>query len=354
MPLTDRSVRNAKAGVHADQGGLYLRVHPTGRKVFVVRDRRQGKDRWNTLGEYPAMGLAEARRRALEIKSSGPCSPLTVQDAFDKFYKHLSNHYRRPEQVKRRFVVNVLPALGKKQIQKVSRSEVSSLLQAIVDRGAPVEANRTLADVKHLWAYALEKGWIETNPLTPLTRKAVGGKEASRDRTLSWDELEAFLVLLKQEWRNPGRTMAPATILSLYLCLLTGQRASEVLSFRLAPGGALDGDGKTSPYKVPLTPHVRAAVKLLSRYPRPKDHRVLSHALRRRAQTFTPHDLRRTFSTRLSDLGVMPHVIEKMLNHKMVGVMAVYNQAEYWPERRAAQLLWGRKLAELRRKKRPD
>ncbi len=49
---------------------------------------------------------------------------------------------------------------------------------------------------------------------------------------------------------------------------------------------------------------------------------------------YTPHDLRRTMATRLSDLGVMPHVIEKMLNHQMEGVMAVYNRAEYLEERK--------------------
>ena len=82
----------------------------------------------------------------------------------------------------------------------------------------------------------------------------------------------------------------------------------------------------------------------------PRDHRVLSHALRRLEQQFTPHDLRRTFASRLSDLGVMPHVIEKMLNHKMEGVMAVYNRAEYWSERVEAQKVWDRKLRELRKK----
>jgi integrase len=66
--------------------------------------------------------------------------------------------------------------------------------------------------------------------------------------------------------------------------------------------------------------------------------------------TFTPHDLRRTFATRLSDLGVAPHVIEKLLNHKMPGVMAVYNRADYWPERVAAMEMWCKKVGELRRR----
>ncbi|MDZ7754455.1 MAG: tyrosine-type recombinase/integrase [Gammaproteobacteria bacterium] len=48
---------------------------------------------------------------------------------------------------------------------------------------------------------------------------------------------------------------------------------------------------------------------------------------------FTPHDARRTFSTRLNDAGVEPYVVEKCLNHRMNGVMAVYNRAAYREQR---------------------
>jgi integrase len=62
---------------------------------------------------------------------------------------------------------------------------------------------------------------------------------------------------------------------------------------------------------------------------------------------WTPHDLRRTFSTRLGDLGVAPHVIERMLNHTAEGVAAIYNRAELLEERIAATRLWAAKLAEI-------
>jgi hypothetical protein len=62
---------------------------------------------------------------------------------------------------------------------------------------------------------------------------------------------------------------------------------------------------------------------------------------------FTPHDLRRTFSSRMADLGVAPHVVEKCLDHLMTGTMAVYNRASYFPERKAAMRLWGKKLQTL-------
>ena len=55
---------------------------------------------------------------------------------------------------------------------------------------------------------------------------------------------------------------------------------------------------------------------------------------------FRPHDLRRTCATRLNTLGVLPHVTEKILNHTMHGVMAVYNRADYAAERIEAMQRW--------------
>jgi integrase len=79
------------------------------------------------------------------------------------------------------------------------------------------------------------------------------------------------------------------------------------------------------------------------------DHRALSQAARDLGCDWTPHDLRRTCATRMADLGVAPHIIEKILNHKMDGMMAVYNHSEYLTERRAASLVWGRAVARVRK-----
>jgi len=59
---------------------------------------------------------------------------------------------------------------------------------------------------------------------------------------------------------------------------------------------------------------------------------------------FTPHDLRRTFATRLNELKVGPHIVEKILNHRLSGVMAVYNQTDYFEERAIAMQLWADRL----------
>jgi len=55
------------------------------------------------------------------------------------------------------------------------------------------------------------------------------------------------------------------------------------------------------------------------------------------------HDLRRTVATRMADIGVLPHVIEAVLNHisgHKAGVAGVYNRSQYGPEKRQALDLW--------------
>lgn len=62
--------------------------------------------------------------------------------------------------------------------------------------------------------------------------------------------------------------------------------------------------------------------------------------LKRLGVGWTPHDLRRTFATRMAKAGVAPHVVEKMLNHSMQGVMKIYNRHDYAQERIEAAKLW--------------
>jgi integrase len=55
---------------------------------------------------------------------------------------------------------------------------------------------------------------------------------------------------------------------------------------------------------------------------------------------FTLHDLRRSTASGLGDIGVQPHIIEEILNHKPPGIRGVYNKSPYAREVRAALTLW--------------
>ncbi len=62
------------------------------------------------------------------------------------------------------------------------------------------------------------------------------------------------------------------------------------------------------------------------------------------------HDIRRTVATRLADLGVLPHVVEAILNHASghkAGVAGVYNRSAYAAEKQSALDLWARHVMGL-------
>lgn len=354
--LTDKQLRAAKANgktqyLH-DGGGLYLRVTPAGYKTFILRVRRLSKYSWLALGPYPDMSLAEAREKAVEVNTQGAPAQMTVAQAAEQYMQYVKKHYKRPDLIEDRLTRDVIATIGAKKLHSVTKRDISEVLQAIVDRGSPVQANRTLADIKHLFAYCTEKGWVSSDPTQGITRKYVGGREKPKKRNLSWDEIKEFIHVLYT------RRFDEQTKIALGLLLVTGQRPSEVIGIhaaeirgvwwtipkeRIKTGRLEDAED----HKVYLSPQAR---QLIKRWTKPDyDHRTLDRAVSRIGMGFTPHDLRRTMASRLGDLGVMPHVTEKMLNHKMEGVMAVYNHAEYLPERRSAWRLWGIHLARIRR-----
>jgi integrase len=80
--------------------------------------------------------------------------------------------------------------------------------------------------------------------------------------------------------------------------------------------------------------------------------RVLSRAVRENAKHFgidhfTPHDLRRTAASFMTKIGIPRLHVEKVLNHSTGDVAEVYDRHDYLPEKRAALVKWGERLAEI-------
>lgn len=357
--ITDRHIKylrpTDKVQYLCDEGGLYLKVSAAGTKTWTWRSQEARNRRWIKIGRYPAMSLLEARQKTQELNSIGVKALRTVQSAYLEYLPQLRRHYASHGEIERRFWVDVLPFIGEKRIDEVTRQDLSDILHHIVQRGSPVAANRTFADVNHFMNYCVARGWISSNPLLGVTRRHIGGKEIPKDRNLSFDELELFIPALLED------RFALETRLALGLLLTTGQRSGEILGlhkrevdrtwWHIPP----ERTKNRKEQKVYLSPQARALLRIAFKHfgarPFSSDTRALAKALSRLEwpEPFTPHDIRRTVATRMADLGVLPHVIEKVLNHRAPGVVAVYNRAEYLPERKAAWRLWGRHLAALRR-----
>ncbi len=363
--LTDRALKTyptpPRVVYLVDANGLYVRVYPTGSKVFVYRRQwRTGaktSSRWIRLGEYPQMSLLQARRAALDMAGQALPERMTVAQAWDEFDRRVAARYASRSHIQQRIKADLLPRYGSIQVSQLTRAHITQLLTGVVDRGAPVQANRLLGDIKLLLGYSVQRGWCQVNVAEGIRRKIIGGAETSRKRALTLDEVGAW-------WQRVAShpTLHVRTKLVLGLLATTGQRMGEVLELRASE---IQGRWWTVPVehnKSDRANHVylnaqarwllRRAFDLFGDAPFGFGNGVAAKALRRMGADWTPHDLRRTMATVLAEHDVAPHVIEAMLNHALPGVAGVYNRARYEQQVREAWQMWGRVLARARKKRR--
>src|SRR5262245_41346436 len=255
--LTDRHLRALRPGPtpietwDAQQPGLIVRVLPSGTRQFAVRYRIRGKRRRLKLGEYPAVSLATARKRARKAQSAidngedpardrqaAKAAPTDTVKALaaDYLKKHARKFKRSADEDERILDVDVLPKWGERSVRELTRRDVRALIDRVVDRGAPVLANRVLALVRKMLNFAVDPDWIEANPAARITNPT---PEISRERVLSDDEIRRFWRVLEhfpttEERPAPGRRAAkgkkddplcpvsPALAALLKVRLLTG------------------------------------------------------------------------------------------------------------------------------------
>jgi integrase len=233
-------------------------------------------------------------------------------------------------------------------LASISRATVAAQLRVIARDHGLVSADRARAALSAFFTWAMGEGLSETNPVIG-TNKAAGEIKA-RDRVLTDKELATVWNGLPEN--GYGRIVR--------LLILTGCRRDEIGSLRwpeineesrlIALPGERTKNGR--PHDVPLS---KAALEILNSIPRrvnrdfvfgegkggfsgwSKAKASLDAQLGLKAWRL--HDLRRTASTRMADLGVQPHIIEAVLNHvsgHKAGVAGVYNRSTYANEKRTA------------------
>ncbi|RKR45967.1 site-specific integrase [Paraburkholderia sp. BL17N1] len=385
--LNNRLIERAKPSPRdkyiADGDGLFLRVMPNGTKTFCFRYTWGTKRRLLALGPFPILSVAEAREQANEVrrqiflgvdpieqaqitKPAEPDSPTVRTLIANWTERYAKPNYKRLDTQLRMVEKDILPVIGSMLVKDITKKHVSQVINRVVDRGARVKANRVLSLMKTIFDYAAQQGEIDESPVT-MTRKGAGGREKPKNRVLGTDEIKVFWTAINihsgfMSWRTKR---------ILHLILLTAQRPGEVAGMMW---GHVDLEKRIWQLPAELVKSERnhvvhlseQAVEILefaqgrstgSRYVFPSARRkgkptgtqTLSMALLRMFEDgefgamkpFTPHDLRRTAATRMADISVHAHIVEKILNHKMKGVMAVYNYAEYLEERKQALIAWG-------------
>lgn len=379
----------------ADGDGLYLKVAKTGTKTFTFRYTYAGRGRKElTLGAYPVMGLAEARderQRQAKILAEGKDplqlkaearqvkkEALTVEELIESFHTNwLKEHFDKPDEAKAILVKHIGTPLGKTLAPDVTSLQITRAIQAIVKAGHKVMANRTLTLTRKMFeTYALVAQLVPASPVDPkLTRKTAGGSEKPKKRSLSWDKLKTVLKVL----HGNGYRLSWQTRLALLFGVATAKRPFEIVTMEWSHVDLEKGEW-LNPQHLTKEKHGdhlvflnKFALEILreahrvsgrGRFVWPGVHNkpekpthiarhTLSHAVLDLLHAgawdfkFTPHNFRHTFSSRMADLRVPPHVVEKCLDHLMTGTMAIYNDADYFPDRLEAMDLWGTKLEEL-------
>jgi len=361
--------------------GFGVRVTPKGIKSFVYLYRFEGLARRMTIGRYPQLSLSKARlkyasaKAALDDKGIDPgrglvegraasrIAPTVIQLVDEYIEKWAMPRKRSWKEDKRLLAHDVIPVLGRKKAAEVTRRDIRLLLDGIIDRGAPITANRVLAVVRKMFRFAVSRDIVPNNPCEAVEAPA---KEASRDRVLSEPEIQT----LWQSLNSNKLKMTEPVRLSLRMILVTGQRKGEVVSARwdemdLAAGWwTIPGEKAKNglPHRVPLSPLALELLKQIRKLSSDSEflfpsahgnktirHDAVSKAVRRdesalNVEHFTPHDLRRTAASQMASAGISRLVISKILNHVDSSVTAVYDRHSYDKDKRKALNAWARHL----------
>jgi integrase len=338
-------------------------------KTFIAKVRNSRV----TIGAYPDVSLADARRKAFGAKSEEApmeASKVTFKFAYEKFKEaHCSRKKARTQHdYKRILEKHFLPELAATRLPKITSGRLAQITDKLLP--TPSEHAHALAVARTFfrWCTQPPHRYIANSPLEGL-RLTIA---KSRKRVLT----DAELVKV---WNAAAVQSYPhGTVVQLLI--LNGQRRGEVAALR-------DTWIDATELTITLPDHITKnglqhtfpvgtmAADILEGIPRREkcellfptrwaDDRPMSGWSKYKAEMtdevsrWTLHDIRRTFGTKLAELKVAPHVVERLLNHKfgsitnhtdgMVSAVAlVYNRYQYLPEMREAIVLWEKHLASL-------
>lgn len=184
--LTDAEIKNAKPRVKAyklyDESGLYLLIRPTGTKAWQLPYKHDGKYNVHTIGQYPEIGSAEARKRRDEAKSMvrdgidpNKAKETKKQDNIgysQRTFEVIATEWlskqvwipKHKKNIEGSFKKDVLSRIGDLQIDKITPRDIIAILEAIEERDAPDIAKRISQHSARIFDYAINKGLCSYNP----------------------------------------------------------------------------------------------------------------------------------------------------------------------------------------------
>jgi integrase len=368
-----------------------VRICAGGKRTWIIQYRTGRKQRRMAIGNVASLGADQARKVAraklgrvdngedpqAEKKTERVRSAHTLGAVAEQYLVHLATlveqgrHRPRSFQETERYLAKHWKPVHDIPAHLLHRRDIAPVLGKL-SKQSPIAANRARAALSALFTWAMREGTVDSNPVVG-TNKI---QESKRNRVLSNAELVDVWNACQDD--DAGRITR--------LLILTAQRRNEVAGI-----GDAEIDRERHLWSLPsertknglphLVPLSADALAILDEA-RAAQHEGRGLIFGRRAGPFsgwskakkeidariiearkgragkgkptplvkwTLHDIRRTVATRMADspadggLGILPHVVEAILNHisgHRSGVAGVYNLAGYMDEKRAALEKW--------------
>ena len=350
-----------------DLHGFGLRVREGGSRTYVVQYKIGTQQRRMTIGAAKTLTFAQARTAAksvlakVELGQDPQGDKAVARATAGETFKAVAGRFLERQEKRLRessyyathlYLMTHLKPLHALKFDKIGRAQIAARLGAIADNSGAVSADRARAALSALFTWAMKEGLCESNPVIATNTFSNSG---SRERVLSDQELAAIWLALPDN--DYGRIVK--------LLALTGTRREEIAGLRWSEvdlqNRVLDLPGSRTKNKRPFViPLSETAHNILAGIPR-RDGRDLIFgkgaggfqgwtkskkeldAKLASMTGWTLHDLRRTASTGMNELGVEPHVVEACLNHvsgHRAGIAGTYNKAAYKSQKAAALDTW--------------
>jgi integrase len=393
MALTDFQIRSfkpkAKVYRRSDGAGLMLEITPAGSRLWRYRYRHLGSEKVLSLGAYPIVSLAEARRKrddarrlvddgispADERKQAKRMAHISANQTFGRIAEEFvelkfEQEGRSPVTVaKARWLIDQLGPICDRPISEIKPIEVLAALKKLEARRKHETARRCRSFASRVFRYAVATGRTESDPaallqgalVTPKVKHhaaLIEPKEVGR-LLRAIDSYSGSIIVRLAMQISPHVMLRPGEIRLAEWCDIDFEEAvwrvpAERMKMR-------------RPHMVPLSRQVVGYLEELEpltgpdgyifpalyTFKRPMSENTVNQALRRlgySADEQTAHGFRTTASTLLNESGQWnPDAIERSLAHCDSGtVRGIYNRGQYWDERVRMHQWWSDYLAELR------
>ena len=356
VALTDRSVKSLKPETRqyevrdAALRGLAIRVNTDGSKTWTLIVSKGGRRQRVTLGRYPDLRLADARRRASERKQSGYRVGGSVETVFASYLEEIKKTRRAWRDVEQVGRLYLMPIMGPRQLDTITAADGVEMMDFISRKSSDNRAAKALAYLRPFFRWAAGRSIIPVNPWAVIVPPS--NTTEARERVLTDDELREIWSFAKADTYPFGPF--------LQLLIITAQRRAEV-------GGMMwkELDTERSLWSIPAARHKQkrghevplppAAMAVIAPLPRHCEW-VFSTTRKSPISGFGKfkqridratgvskwrlHDIRRTAATRMAELQVPRFTIARVLGHSDTSITATYDRASYRREKLEALGKW--------------